>query len=243
VPGAPLGWESPIILNQKTYNLEGELYTQDYIEGLDAPAVRSGAAMSIPSNVYMPEFEKAFRSELKEALAQRQVSRAELETQLRYLMSPQGSQEMSPVHLEPAIKVISEAIRYIEATPGYSQNVTIRGLAGLDDLGFNLFKSIKKAVSKVLPIAAGFVPGVGPLLQKGVQAFTAGKGKAAAPAMATPPIVVQNPPGTPADVPSVKINLPGASKPWYSNPLIIGGGIAAVAAVTILPKILGGRRG
>jgi hypothetical protein len=238
VPGAPLGWESPIILNEKTYNLEGELYTQDYIEGLGAAPARGD--VTVPAEIYMPQFEKAFRSELKESLARRQVSRPELETQLKYLMSPQGSEEMSPVHLEPAIKVISEAIRYIDATPEYSQSVTMRGLAGLDDLGFNLFKSIKKAVKGALPIVAGFIPGVGPLLQKGVTALTAGKGKAPAPAAA---IVVKNPPSASATAPTVKINPPGASKPWYTNPLVIGGGVAAIAALIVLPRFLGGRRG
>jgi len=249
-PTPLVGWESPVILNSKTY--EGGKMYQDEIEGLGAarpggPAERSPSkqVLVIPGEAMIPHVTATLRADMKALLEKRAVSRDELLTQLNYLTSAQAQTELSPVQIQPAIRVLSEAIRVIEQTPGYRQEITVAGLAGLDDLGWNLFKAIKKAVGKALPLAASFIPGVGPLISGAISMAQKPKapGAAAAPVAAAPTIVISNPPNSPAGAPQVTMQPtsgPGGITKILSNPLYIGLAAAAVMGIFIVPKLLAG---
>jgi len=250
-PTPLVGWESPVILNSKTYE-GGNMYRNE-IEGLAAagpggPAERSPAkkVIVIPGEAMIPHVTATLRAEMKTLLEKRAVSKNELMEQLRYLTSAQAQKELSPVQIQPAIRVLSEAIKVIDQTPGYKQEITVAGLAGLDDLGWNLFKALKKAVKVALPLAAAFIPGVGPLVSAGiVAAQSAGKPRSPGEPPA-PDIVIQNPPNSPAGAPQITMQPTSGSggiTKILSNPLYIGLAAAVVMGIFIVPRLLPAGRG
>lgn len=228
VPNARPGWESPKIYNSKVYELEGEMNGLGQEAGPHPAEVeeivgrgRAGpaATLYLPGDELLPHITAFLRSDLKDALVMRQVGRRELLNQLEYLMSGRADSELSPVQIEAAITVLSEAIRFIDSNPGYKVDITLKGLAGLDDLGWPLFEKMGDAVKKSVDFVSRNVTVEGETPQQ---------------------VVVENPPGSPENAPEITVDLQTGMAGFLKNPLYVGG--AALIGLVILSQILRKRR-
>ena len=211
------GWESPRIYGSKTYELGGvDMNLGQIPKEIDELVEISPNARAGPGTAYisaedaLPHITAFLRADLKDALVMRQVSRGELVKQLEYMMSSRADRELSPVQIRAAITVLSEAIRYIDSNPEYRMDISLSGLAGLEDLGWPIFEKIGGAVKKTVKFITDNVEVEGE----------------------TPPekVVITNPPGSPENAPETTVDMKGGSP--LTIPLILAGTLL-VGAIAI----------
>lgn len=228
VPNAKPGWESPKIYNSKVYELEGEMNGLGQEAGPHPAEVReivqqakpgSAATLYLPGEELLPHITAFLRSDLKDALVMRQVGRRELMNQLEYLMSGRADSELSPVQIDAAITVLSEAIRFIDNSLGYKVDITLKGLAGLEDLGWPLFDKMGDAVKKTVRFVSKNVTVEGETPEQ---------------------VIVENPPGSPENAPEITVDMQTGMAGYLKNPLYVVP--AALVGLVILSRVLRRRR-